>query len=76
MLIVIICSELVVTRQGRIELVVTRQGRIELVVARHCCIGEVSAIKGLQMGGLNIISITDSTPVSWNPPRARKRRRL
>ncbi|CAG2056811.1 unnamed protein product [Timema podura] len=38
--------------------------------------GRMSAIKGLQMGGLNIISITDSTPVSWNPPRARKRRRL
>uniref|UniRef100_A0A0K8URT8 28S ribosomal protein S11, mitochondrial n=1 Tax=Bactrocera latifrons TaxID=174628 RepID=A0A0K8URT8_BACLA len=38
--------------------------------------GRMSAIKGLQMGGLNIVSITDSTPVSWNPPRARKQRSL
>lgn len=35
-----------------------------------------SAIKGLQMGGLNIVSITDTTPVSWNPPRPRKAKRL
>jgi hypothetical protein len=35
-----------------------------------------SAIKGLQMGGMDIISVTDSTPVSWNPPRPRKRRKL
>lgn len=35
-----------------------------------------SAIKGLQMGGLNIVSITDNTPVSWNPPRPRKQRSL
>ncbi|XP_017478684.1 PREDICTED: 30S ribosomal protein S11 [Rhagoletis zephyria] len=38
--------------------------------------GRMSAIKGLQMGGLNIVSITDATPVSWNPPRARKQRSL
>ncbi|XP_066991710.2 small ribosomal subunit protein uS11 [Anabrus simplex] len=38
--------------------------------------GRMSAIKGLQMGGLNIVSVTDNTPVSWNPPRARKQRRL
>jgi len=38
--------------------------------------GRMSAIKGLQMGGLNIVSITDTTPVSWNPPRPRKQRRL
>ncbi|XP_013100022.2 small ribosomal subunit protein uS11m [Stomoxys calcitrans] len=38
--------------------------------------GRMSAIKGLQMSGLNIISITDNTPVSWNPPRARKQRSL
>ncbi|XP_014240718.1 28S ribosomal protein S11, mitochondrial [Cimex lectularius] len=38
--------------------------------------GRMSAIKGLQMAGLNIISITDSTPVSWWPPRPRKQRRL
>ncbi|XP_063226224.1 small ribosomal subunit protein uS11m isoform X2 [Bacillus rossius redtenbacheri] len=38
--------------------------------------GRMSAIKGLQMGGLNIVSVTDSTPVSDNPPRPRKRKRL
>uniref|UniRef100_A0A0A9XW65 28S ribosomal protein S11, mitochondrial n=1 Tax=Lygus hesperus TaxID=30085 RepID=A0A0A9XW65_LYGHE len=38
--------------------------------------GRMSAIKGLQMAGLNIISITDNTPVSWYPPRPRKARRL
>ncbi|XP_012277100.1 28S ribosomal protein S11, mitochondrial [Orussus abietinus] len=38
--------------------------------------GRMSAIKGLQMGGLNIISITDATRVSPNPPRARKVRRI
>ncbi|XP_015609739.1 uncharacterized protein LOC107274764 [Cephus cinctus] len=38
--------------------------------------GRMSAVKGLQMGGLNIISITDATPVSWNPPRPRKPKRL
>ncbi|XP_022920103.2 uncharacterized protein [Onthophagus taurus] len=38
--------------------------------------GRMSAIKGLQMSGLEIISITDNTPVSWNPPRPRKARKL
>ncbi|CAG9860488.1 unnamed protein product [Phyllotreta striolata] len=38
--------------------------------------GRMSAIKGLQMSGLEIISITDATPVSWNPPRPRKPKRL
>uniref|UniRef100_A0A2M4AN78 Putative mitochondrial ribosomal protein s11 n=1 Tax=Anopheles triannulatus TaxID=58253 RepID=A0A2M4AN78_9DIPT len=38
--------------------------------------GRMSAIKGLEMAGLNIISITDTTPVSWNPPRPRKQRKL
>lgn len=38
--------------------------------------GRMSAIKGLQMGGLNIISITDNTKVSWNPPRPRKQKKL
>ncbi|KAH8419074.1 hypothetical protein KR222_003424 [Zaprionus bogoriensis] len=38
--------------------------------------GRMSAIKGLQMGGLNIVSITDDTRVSWNPPRPRKQRSL
>ncbi|XP_028160939.1 uncharacterized protein LOC114364183 [Ostrinia furnacalis] len=38
--------------------------------------GRLAAVKGLQMGGLDIVSVTDSTPVSWNPPRPRKARRL
>ncbi|XP_055698576.1 28S ribosomal protein S11, mitochondrial [Phlebotomus papatasi] len=38
--------------------------------------GRMSAIKGLQMGGLDIVSVTDGTKVSWNPPRARKQRKL
>ncbi|CAL1688385.1 unnamed protein product [Lasius platythorax] len=38
--------------------------------------GRMSSIKGLQMAGLNIISITDATRVSWHPPRPRKRRRV
>lgn len=38
--------------------------------------GRLAAVKGLQMGGLEIISVTDNTHVSWNPPRPRKARRL
>lgn len=38
--------------------------------------GRLTAVKGLQMGGLDIISVTDCTLVSWNPPRPRKARRL
>ncbi|XP_055848438.1 30S ribosomal protein S11 [Episyrphus balteatus] len=38
--------------------------------------GRMSAIKGLQMSGLNIVSITDNTLVSWNPPRPPKQRKL
>ncbi|XP_063918905.1 small ribosomal subunit protein uS11-like [Zophobas morio] len=38
--------------------------------------GRMSAVKGLQMAGLEIVSITDSTPVSWNPPRPRKAKKL
>ncbi|XP_057319182.1 28S ribosomal protein S11, mitochondrial [Microplitis mediator] len=38
--------------------------------------GRMSAIKGLQMGGMEIISITDNTRVSWCPPRPRKAKRL
>ncbi|PZC73232.1 hypothetical protein B5X24_HaOG209879 [Helicoverpa armigera] len=38
--------------------------------------GRLAAVKGLQMGGLDIVSITDNTRVSWNPPRPRKARRL
>ncbi|KAG5885172.1 hypothetical protein JTB14_003513 [Gonioctena quinquepunctata] len=38
--------------------------------------GRMAAIKGLQLSGLDIVSITDSTRVSWNPPRPRKQRKL
>ncbi|KAL7287678.1 hypothetical protein TKK_0018075 [Trichogramma kaykai] len=38
--------------------------------------GRMAAIKGLQMGGINIVCITDNTHVSWAPPRARKQRRV
>ncbi|XP_001602758.1 28S ribosomal protein S11, mitochondrial [Nasonia vitripennis] len=38
--------------------------------------GRLAAIKGLQMGGTNIVSITDNTHVSWCPPRPRKQRRV
>jgi len=37
--------------------------------------GRISALKGLTMGGINVISITDRTPISWNchpRPRAAK----
>lgn len=35
-----------------------------------------SAIKGLTMGGLEVISITDNTPIPHNGCRPRKARRL
>ncbi|KAL4713884.1 hypothetical protein ACJJTC_015538, partial [Scirpophaga incertulas] len=38
--------------------------------------GRLAAVKGLQMGGLDIVSVSDNTHVSWNPPRPRKARRL
>ncbi|CAB3364447.1 Hypothetical predicted protein [Cloeon dipterum] len=39
--------------------------------------GRMSAIKGLSMGGMNVVSITDTTRVSFAPTaRARKQRRL
>jgi len=38
--------------------------------------GRMASIKGLQMGGMNIVSLTDDTPISFNPPRPRKARRL
>ncbi|XP_041975137.1 30S ribosomal protein S11 [Aricia agestis] len=38
--------------------------------------GRLAAVKGLQMGGLDIVSVSDDTRVSWNPPRPRKARRL
>lgn len=38
--------------------------------------GRQSAIKGLTMGGLKVVSITDNTPVPHNGCRPRKARRL
>lgn len=38
--------------------------------------GRAASIKGLQMAGMNIVSITDNTPVDVNCPRPRKVRRL
>ncbi|XP_043686484.1 30S ribosomal protein S11, chloroplastic [Vespula pensylvanica] len=38
--------------------------------------GRMAALKGLQLGGIEIISITDSTKVSWCPRRPRKPRRV
>lgn len=38
--------------------------------------GRLAALRGLTFAGVNIISVTDTTPISWNPPRPRKQRRL
>ncbi|CAN8005321.1 unnamed protein product [Ixodes hexagonus] len=38
--------------------------------------GRLASIKGLQMGGLNIVSITDRTPAPEKCPRPRKAKRL
>jgi len=39
--------------------------------------GRMSAIKGLTMAGLNVVSITDVTPISWSSyPRPKKQRKL
>ncbi|XP_014207246.1 28S ribosomal protein S11, mitochondrial [Copidosoma floridanum] len=38
--------------------------------------GRMAAIKGLQLAGLEVVSITDNTHVSWDPPRPRKVRRV
>ncbi|XP_078042720.1 mitochondrial ribosomal protein S11 [Augochlora pura] len=38
--------------------------------------GRMAAIKGLELAGITIISITDTTRVSWNPPRPKKQRRI
>ncbi|XP_064608708.1 small ribosomal subunit protein uS11m-like isoform X2 [Liolophura sinensis] len=38
--------------------------------------GRLPAIKGLQMGGVNIVSITDTTRINQRGPRPRKQRRL
>ncbi|KAM5176932.1 small ribosomal subunit protein uS11m isoform 2-T2 [Callospermophilus lateralis] len=46
------------------------------VVVKGLGPGRWSAIKGLTMGGLEVISITDNTPVPHNGCRPRKARRL
>ncbi|XP_047436064.1 28S ribosomal protein S11, mitochondrial [Mugil cephalus] len=38
--------------------------------------GRLSAVKGLTMGGLEVVSITDNTPVPHNGCRPRKARRM
>jgi len=38
--------------------------------------GRMSSIKGMQMAGLNIVSISDTTPAEEDCPRPRKARRL
>nr|CAG4645827.1 EOG090X0DZ9 [Lynceus sp. MCZ IZ 141354] len=39
--------------------------------------GRMSAIKGLTMAGVNVVSVTDTTPVPWTAsPRPKKMRRL
>uniref|UniRef100_A0A147BVP5 Putative ribosomal protein s11 n=1 Tax=Ixodes ricinus TaxID=34613 RepID=A0A147BVP5_IXORI len=38
--------------------------------------GRLASIKGLQMGGLNVVSITDRTPAPEKCPRPRKAKRL
>jgi len=38
--------------------------------------GRVSAIKALKVGGLEVTSITDVTPIPHNGPRPKKRRRV
>lgn len=38
--------------------------------------GRLSSLRGVTIAGVEIISITDSTRVSWNPPRPRKQRRI
>ncbi|XP_040055527.1 small ribosomal subunit protein uS11m [Gasterosteus aculeatus] len=45
------------------------------VVVKGLGPGRLSAIKGLTMGGLEVISITDNTPVPHNGCRPRKARR-
>lgn len=46
------------------------------VVVKGLGPGRLSAIKGLAMGGLEVVSITDNTPVPHNGCRPRKARRM
>ncbi|XP_057576060.1 28S ribosomal protein S11, mitochondrial isoform X2 [Hippopotamus amphibius kiboko] len=55
----------------------TRKGVTHVrVVVKGLGPGRLSAIKGLTMGGLEVISITDNTPIPHNGCRPRKARRL
>ena len=38
--------------------------------------GRMSSVKGMVLGGMNVISITDFTPLPELGPRPKKRRRL
>lgn len=38
--------------------------------------GRMASIKGLEMGGMNIVSISDMTPIPYAGPRPRKQRKL
>ena len=38
--------------------------------------GRQTAVKGLQMGGLEIVSVTDTTPIPHNGCRPKKARRI
>ncbi|XP_062380491.1 28S ribosomal protein S11, mitochondrial [Sardina pilchardus] len=46
------------------------------VVVKGLGPGRLAAIKGLSMGGLEVVSITDNTPVPHNGCRPRKARRI
>ena len=46
------------------------------VVVKGPGFGRIPAIKALKTGGLNVISITDSTPIPHNGCRPKKKRRI
>ncbi|XP_072421243.1 small ribosomal subunit protein uS11m [Chiloscyllium punctatum] len=46
------------------------------VVVKGLGPGRLSAIKGLSMGGLQVVSLTDNTPIPHNGCRPRKARRM
>lgn len=46
------------------------------VIVKGPGMGRVPAIKALKTGGLNVVSITDSTPIPHNGCRPKKKRRV
>ncbi|MFC1621979.1 30S ribosomal protein S11 [Patescibacteria group bacterium] len=46
------------------------------VIVKGPGLGRVPAIKALKAGGLNVVSITDATPIPHNGCRPKKRRRV